>query len=315
VLRKRRATLVALAACAAPVALVAAGAVSCLNATQITLHVSTNAICKDTSQWKGVSIYTGSPTDVETKAATLTTATCGADGQIGTLVLVPSGSDSDEIGVRVVAGLLRNPEDCASSLYDGCIVARRTLRYSPHKALDVYVALTDDCVGVSCDPTHTCVDGTCVDSSGPMSMPPPGSATVRCGDNGVRCTTSGQVCCLTTDVDAGTTHGVCEDPTSCPPTSIVLACDKESDCAGPRDDAGFPSVCCVSYVVGAGNAYQPESIAETECLPYQECIASTHSLEMCDDRKPCLDGKATCQASSTVPEGLFPGYFWCTLPP
>jgi hypothetical protein len=307
---------VALATCAAPVALAAAGAVSCLSPTQITLHVSTNALCRDTTQWKGVSIYTGSTTDVETKAATLTTTACGADGQIGTLVLVPSGSDSDEIGIRVVAGLLRGPEDCAANLYDGCIVARRTLRYSPHKSLDVYVALTDNCVGVSCDTTHTCVDGTCVDSSGPaMPNGSPPNATVRCGDNGVRCTTSGQVCCLTVDVDAGTSHGVCEDPTSCPPTSIVLACDKESDCAGPRDDAGFPSVCCVSYMVGAGNAYQPENIADTECLPYQECIASTHSLEMCEDRKPCIDGKATCQASSTVPEGLLPGYFWCTLPP
>jgi hypothetical protein len=310
--RRRYGPLLAVAACAA---VGFAGAVSCLNPTQITLHVSTNAPCKDAKQWKGVSVYTGSPTDVETKAATLTTTACSADGQIGTLVLVPSGSDSDEIGIRAVAGLLRDPEDCATNLYDGCIVARRTLRYSPHKSLDVYVALTDDCVGVSCDTTHTCVDGTCVDSSGPGTAngTPPG-ATVRCGDNGVRCTTSGQVCCLTADPDAGTTHGVCEDATSCPPTSIVLECDKESDCAGPRDDAGFPNVCCVSYMVMGGNAWQPSNIAGTQCLPYQVCIASTHSLEMCDDRKACVDGTVVCQASSTVPTDLLPGYFWCEIP-
>jgi hypothetical protein len=296
----------------AGVALGGACVVSCLGATQITLHVTTSAMCKDTSQWKGVAIYTGSPTDVETKAATLTTTACGAGGQIGTLVLVPTGSDSDEIGIRVVAGLTRAPEDCAANLYDGCIVARRTLRYSPHKALDMYVALADNCVGVSCDPMHTCVDGTCVDSNsvGTTNGTPPG-ATVRCGDNGVTCTTSGQVCCLSVDVDAGTTRGVCEDANSCPPTSIVLACDKESDCAGPRDDAGRPNVCCVSYVNG-GNGWQPSSIAGTQCLPYPSCVRG-YGLELCEDRKACIDGTIVCGAPDTIPPGLMPGYFWCTL--
>jgi hypothetical protein len=308
--RRRLGPLLALVAC---VTLAAAGAVSCLSPTQITLHVTTNAPCKDATQWKGVSIYTGSPTDVETKEPTLTTTACGAGGLIGTLVLVPTGSDSDEIGIRVVAGLSRNPEDCAANLYDGCIVARRTLRYSPHNSLDVYVALTDDCVGVSCDTTHTCVDGTCVDSS--SAAPPTGTnanATIRCGDNGVRCPTSGQVCCLSVDVDAGTTHGVCEDPTSCPPTSIVLACDKESDCAGARDDAGFPNVCCVSYTVGKGNGWQPNGISNTQCLSYDKCTQS-FGLEMCDDRKSCVDGTAQCGVAITVPSGLLPGYFWCAL--
>jgi hypothetical protein len=313
---RRRAALVALATWAAPVALAAAGAVSCLNHTQITLHVSTNAPCKDATQWKGVSIYTGSPADVETKEPTLTTTACGPGGQVGTLVLVPTGSDSDEIGVRVVAGLSRDPEDCAANLYDGCIVARSTLRYSPHAALDAYVALTDDCVGVSCDTTHTCVDGTCVDSSSTgTTNGSQAGATVRCGDNGVRCTTSGQVCCLTVDVDAGTTHGVCEDATSCPPTSIVLACDKESDCAGPRDDAGRPNMCCLSYMVGGGNGYTPDAITGTQCLPYEQCTHLAYGLEVCDDRKGCVDGTIMCQASWTTPPGLFPGYFWCALPP
>ncbi len=310
-MRRKHGSLLAVAVSAA---IGAAGAVSCLNHTQITLHVSTNAPCKDASQWKGVSIYTGSTTDVETKEPTLTTTACGAGGDIGTLVLVPTGSDSDEIGLRVVAGLSRDPEDCAANLYDGCIVARRTLRYSPHASLDVYVALTDDCVGVSCDSSHTCVDGTCVDSSSagaPNGGTPP-DGTVRCGDNGVRCTTSGQVCCLTVDVDAGTTHGVCEDATSCPPTSIVLECDKESDCAGARDDAGRPNICCVSYVNG-GNGWQPSSIAGTQCLPYVQCNHNAFGLELCDDRKACVDGTVVCGTPETIPPGLLPGYFWCEL--
>jgi hypothetical protein len=292
--------------------------VSCLGATQVELHVATNARCRDTSQWKGVSIAVGSPTDVETKAPTLTTTACDGNGQVGSLVVVPTGSDSDEIGIRVVAGIARNPEDCAANRYEGCIVARRSIRFSPHKTLDVYVTLTNDCVGISCDATHTCVNGDCVDTQLAGSPEPGGgtAGTVRCGDNGVRCSTSGQVCCLSVDIDAGTTFGECKEPTSCPATSMVLNCDKESDCAGPsRDDAGRPNMCCLSYTNGVGNAYQPASIAGSQCLPYEACTGGSWGLELCSDRQACLDGKLACYSGSTVPPGLMPGYFWCKLGP
>jgi hypothetical protein len=291
---------------------------SCLGATQIELHVTTNARCTDETQWRGVSIYVGSPTDVETRAPTLTTTACDADGQVGSLVVVPTASNTDEIGVRVVAGLTRPPEECAAHQYSGCIVARRTVRFNPHKTLDLYVALTDDCVGVSCDPTHTCVSADCVDSRS-VGLPSPAAdggetaPTVRCGDNGVRCPTSGQVCCLSVDVDAGTTSGDCRESTSCPPTSMVLNCDKESDCAGPRDDAGKPNLCCLIYVVGAGNASEPSSIAGSQCLPFDAC-GNPFADELCSDRQPCVDGTLPCMASSTVPPGLMPGYFWCPVP-
>jgi hypothetical protein len=284
---------------------------SCLGATQIDLHVATNAPCKSASQWKGVSIAVGSPTDVETKAPALTTTACGSGGQVGSLVIVPTGSESDEIGIRVVAGIERNPEDCAANLYQGCIVARRSIRFSPHKTLDVYVNLTNDCVGVSCDATHTCVDGECVDTQdqGPQAA----TASVRCGDNGVRCPTSGQVCCLSVDVDAGTTFGQCKEAASCPPTSIVLNCDKGSDCAGPRDDAGRPNVCCLAYTTGQGNASQPNAISGSQCLPYEACTGGYWGLDLCSDRQPCVDGTLECYAAQTVPTGLMPGYFWCNL--
>jgi hypothetical protein len=291
-------------------------AASCLGATQIELHITTNAPCTDPSQWKGVSVYVGSPADVETKAPTLTTTACDASGQVGSLVTVPTGSNSDEIGIRVVAGLTRDPEECAANHYDGCIVARRSIRYSPHKSLDVDIALTDDCVGISCDPTHTCVDHTCIDTrsvGAPAPQTDAGSGTVRCGDNGARCATSGQVCCLSVDVDAGTTSGECVDSTACPPTSYLLNCDKESDCAGPRDDAGRPPVCCLSYFVNGGNGAQPGIITGSQCLPYETCTRGSLSLELCSDRQPCIDGTVKCIAADTVPIGLMPGYFWCEI--
>jgi hypothetical protein len=289
---------------------------SCLGATQIEIHVTTNAPCQDSSHWRGVSIYVGATADVETKAPTLTTSACDANGQVGSLVIVPTGANNDEIGVRVVAGLTREPEECSANYYDGCIVARRAIRFNPHKSLDLNIALTDDCIGISCDPTHTCVNRECVDSQNavPGALVDGGAATVRCGDNGVRCPTSGEVCCLSVDVDAGTTQGQCMDPTLCPPTSMVLYCDKESDCPGPRDDAGNPNVCCLEYAVTGGNANQPGIISGSQCLSFTACTFNRFSNDMCDDRQPCVNSNFPCHASSTVPAGLMPGYFWCDLP-
>jgi hypothetical protein len=290
---------------------------SCLGATQIELHVTTNTPCTDPSRWRGVSIYVGSTFDVETKAPTLTTTACDANGQVGSLVIVPTGSNSDEIGVRVVAGLTRQPEECAANLYAGCIVARRAVRFNPHKSLDLNIALTNDCIGISCDPTHTCVDRNCVDSHSAAAPGPFGdagyAASVRCGDNGVRCATSGAVCCLSVDVDAGTTSGECVEPTNCPPTSMVLNCDKESDCTGPRDDAGRPNVCCLSAMEMLGNAHQPSAISGSQCLPYEACTGGFWADELCSDRQPCIDGTVGCHAATSVPMGLMPGYFWCDI--
>jgi hypothetical protein len=293
-----------------------AAVLSCLGATQIEVHVTTNARCEDSSRWSGVSIYVGATADVETKAPTLTTTACDANGQVGSLVIVPTGANNDEIGIRVVAGLTRQPEECAANYYEGCIVARRAIRFNPHKSLDLNIALTDDCIGISCDPSHTCVNRECVDShsAAPDALADGGPQTVRCGDNGVRCPTSGDVCCLSVDVAAGTTHGECMNPTSCPPTSMVLNCDKESDCAGPKDDAGNPNLCCLEYTVGAGNGNQPAVISGSQCLSYNSCVVGHFANELCSDRQPCVNGTLPCGASSTVPVGLMPGYFWCALP-
>jgi hypothetical protein len=294
-----------------------AAVVSCLGATQIELHVTTDAPCKDPSQWKGVSIYVGATTDIETKAPTLTTSTCDDNGQVGSLVVVPSGSNSDEIGIRVVAGVTRAPEECAANQYEGCIVARRAIRFNPHHSLDLDIALTRDCIGISCDPTHTCVNQVCVDSQ-EVSPPADGGAggpTVRCGDNGIRCPTTGDVCCLTVDVDAGTTSGECRAPTSCPTGSLVLNCDKESDCVGPPDDAGRPNVCCLAYKWADGaDPHIPANISGSQCLPLETC--TRHGFwgdDLCSDRQACVDGKVQCHVSVTIPAGLLPGYFWCDL--
>ncbi len=122
--------------------------------------------CAGDPEWKGIAVYVGGvDSNLENKAPALTSTSCDRNGQIGSLVIVPSGSKDDEIGLRVVAGIGQNPEDCATHQYNGCIVARRSLRFSPHSTIDIDITLTGDCRGVGCDTAHTCVDGTCTETT------------------------------------------------------------------------------------------------------------------------------------------------------
>ena len=79
---------------------------------------------------------------------------------------------------------------------------------------------------------------------------------VRCGDNGAVCPTSGNVCCLSVDTAAGTTTGECRPPETCPPTSLVLYCDDESDCPRLSPD-GVVGICNLSFEHEADNYFTP----------------------------------------------------------
>src|SRR5580700_9659973 len=115
--------LFALAACGAAVT----GFLACRTPTEVTVNISTDVACTK-SAWAGVAVYAGSPgLDVETRAPALTSTTCAASGKVGSIVVVPNGDDDQTIEVRVVGGITRAPDQCATYNYDGCIVARRTL--------------------------------------------------------------------------------------------------------------------------------------------------------------------------------------------
>ena len=61
---------------------------ACLGPTEVTVSIRTNAPCTDPARWKGVAVYVGAPgIDVESKAPTLTTTACDADGNIGSIVV------------------------------------------------------------------------------------------------------------------------------------------------------------------------------------------------------------------------------------
>ena len=319
--------LLTLVAAATPVV---GGVTACRGPTEITVHIRTSVPCATGAAWRGVSVYTGAPgIDVETRSPVLTTTACGSDGQIGSLVLLPTGSKDTTVSVRVVAGVARAPEECAASAYAGCIVARRTLAFLPHEALDVEVNLTSECVGQACDPLSTCIASVCVDArlqqASPPPFTPPSAATdggskgpsVRCGDDGVRCPLTGNVCCVTA-VDGGT-KGACVDPQECPRSSAVLRCDDESDCPGPDDDAGRPPVCCLTYSKsGSSSDFCASFVHSSRCFPYANCLQGQNvELGLCEDRDACQHGRLKCAPMDRCSDPFvgLPGYSFCQLLP
>jgi len=169
----------------------AVSVMSCLAPTEIILVLSTNVACA-VVQKNGIAIALGEPNDEDSGIAT-TTQLCSDDGGVGTAVLVPHSSIDQPIGIRVTLGIDAAADQCGPK-YEGCIVARRSLRFDPHTPLTLPIDLDEACHGIPCTPDSTCVSGACVEA-------------------GVEC--DGSSCGL---VDAG----IDAAPASCDPVPDVL---------------------------------------------------------------------------------------------
>src|SRR5690349_11929050 len=85
-------------------------AVSCRAPTEITIVLSTDVPCADL---RGTSITVGRLGEIEAKAATTSSTFCDASGDLGALVVVPSGGNGDEVAIKLVAGLGKDADGCA----------------------------------------------------------------------------------------------------------------------------------------------------------------------------------------------------------
>lgn len=294
---------------------------SCRDATQLTLHVHTDMPCGSDSAWEGVAIYVGEPgSDVEQTSATLVTRSCEENGTVGSLVVTPSGDKDGEVGVRVVAGVRRAPEECLENEYKGCIVTRRALRFSPHETLDLDIELSADCESIGCDAEHSCANGSCVDARSILSTTPArpqSELAVRCGDDGVRCPTEGNVCCLSVDLTQDHVSGDCRPAADCDLPNIVLQCDDDTDCEphGREPTSGAPSVCALGYsLVGPSGPWTPGAVADASCQFADSVrLRNTVGLALCQEHQNCVDGYFRCIESNGFPDNPLPRYFWCEL--
>jgi hypothetical protein len=145
----------------APRFLLLAALAGCRAPTQITVHLLSDLDC-DVLQSGGVSLSASSPERAESSAPLVVSRECKSNGpgnSLGTLVLVPSGEPDALVGIRAVAGVGKKAEDCAAPGYQGCIVARREIRFQENVSLVVKIDLKTECQGNPCDPQSTCVTG------------------------------------------------------------------------------------------------------------------------------------------------------------
>lgn len=128
--------------------------VGCQDATAVVVAVSTDLPCASGATLS-TAIVAGSPTNYRTKAPAAKTTRCDPDGKIGTLVVVPSGASDEDLAVEVLTTTAsKDPEACRTNP-DGCVIARRALRFVPHDTLTLPIVLHASCIGAS----SACEDG------------------------------------------------------------------------------------------------------------------------------------------------------------
>jgi len=131
----------------------------CHSEAYIELDVSTNVQCSDVG---GTAVTVGVLGQIETRPPVASTDACGQDGSIGTLTILPSVSEDDEVAIKVVMGLHQQGDACTPPAYKGCIVARRVARFVPGRASRLSVEMDIPCKDVPCGELETCSHGRCV---------------------------------------------------------------------------------------------------------------------------------------------------------
>lgn len=133
--------------------------VACYGPTEVWIELTTDVGCEGTT----TAIYR----DAHQEASTAVIPGCpgsggaltGGEGNIGSVVFVPSGSRKGEASVKIVMGTDRVPPDRCGAEADKCIVATRSFSFVEHASLRVPIHLTKDCIGKSCADGTTCIGG------------------------------------------------------------------------------------------------------------------------------------------------------------
>gem|GEM_PF-1655171 len=151
----------------------------CQEPTQVTVDISTDALCADLQE---THVVVGSLQELRGAPPSATTGNCESGGRIGDIVLIPQDKKDDALAFEIVAGVNRETASCADNDYEGCIVARRALRFIPRRPLELPVELELECLDVPCEATQTCRRGKCVSAT--LEEPLACSDPAGCDDAG-----------------------------------------------------------------------------------------------------------------------------------
>jgi hypothetical protein len=202
---------------AASMLFVAGATAGCRAPTEVTVLVSTDGDC---ARPRTTSIATG-PLDRYTQVPpNAVTSTCEGPGQVGSVVLIPTGDRSAPFAVQVVMAVGAPLEACTAPAFGpSCIVARRALHFLPHTPLSLPIVMREACLGVVCSLTETCVSGRCVSSSVDPELCTSGSG---CGEGALTSSSAPPVPTTPpTLADASVPSGACpgadttSDPRNC----------------------------------------------------------------------------------------------------
>ena len=252
--------------------------VACRGATEITVEVSTDLNCGDHA---GTTITVGRLGGLS-KPPTTTSFLCGPNQSVGTLVIVPSGSNDEEVAFQVTTGVGINPEQCGDPKNAAqCIIARRALRFIPHESLRVKVPMRVDCRGIQCDSNLTCVHGACVPATIDDSSRCIGAG---CGDEGLKLG------------DGGITDAGVDAP---PPGKVLtLALGYEHSCALMKNNVVW---CWGSNALGqigigqdGGLVPTPMPVAGLGVVVGLSAFSEGHTCALTDDGKVACWGDACC---------------------
>lgn len=277
-------------------AVLAAAGPSCKEPTQVVVEARTNV---DHRSGMTTSFTVGAPGQTEkADPTTETRQPWGADGFIGSLVVVPGTSDDAALSVKIVLAIDRDPRTCtAENDYDGCIVARRRLRYVPGTKLRLPVILHAACVGVPCDESSTCnALGVCVSNDvdpqtcneaggcripGEGLDPDAGGATSDASSDGAKDDAAN---------DAATKDAAIDVANDAPPTDAG---------ADASDAGGTPgSIDCRSTTCAAPSThccYDPTTNSASCVQPTAACVLGSGLIDIrCDDDGDCTSGQQCC---------------------
>jgi hypothetical protein len=154
---------------------------ACLEPTQVTLRLDTDARCTgqagEGDVIGSIAIFNGVDLTSDDLASPTTVTSDCSEGNgtntIGSLVIVP-GTSSSQLEVTVVATVTRpdgttlSLDEClervGSNTLTGqpCIVAKRRLSFIESTPLELPVTLATECIGVQCAEDETCKDSRCV---------------------------------------------------------------------------------------------------------------------------------------------------------
>ncbi|MBL9025503.1 MAG: hypothetical protein JNL21_25125 [Myxococcales bacterium] len=172
---------------------------ACLDPTQVTLEITTDAPCPVDSaigSLVATGVVAGPLAKTAAPSATPDAVSDSCDaGEVGTIVLHPDGDATSAsalvVGLLAVDGGTRTVEDCVRFANDTsdqapapeCIVARRQVEFIAHKPLTLPVRLYAACAGVRCAPGKTCVPGAPLDETSQPCV----SAAVECDEASGEC--------------------------------------------------------------------------------------------------------------------------------